>query len=343
MKIIFAGTPVFAVPFFESLLSDSDFEIVGIITQPDKPVGRKQILTPSPVKESAQNYNLPIFQPENFQDEKLINKLKNLKPDLMVVVAYGLIIPQEVLNIAKSGNINVHPSLLPKYRGASPIQNAILSGDQKTGVTIMLMDEKMDHGPILAQEEIRLNGDETGKTLPDKLAKIGAPLLIQTIKNYLAEKIQPREQNHNEATFCRLITKDEAKIDWSKPAEEIERKIRAFYPWPAAWTTLDGKRLKIFPPAVVLPLPEGVALRRAEASKASVACCDHRSNKRCPGIKKIMPPGMILEGVGEKDKLLISCDQSTLAISQLQFEGKKQMSTSEFLRGQKDLAGKILT
>lgn len=307
-KIIFFGTPQFAVPFFNSISTDAAFEIVGVVTQPDKPVGRKQIITPPPIKEAAVAKNIPVFQPEKLKsDINIINNLKQLNPNLAIVVAFGQIIPQEILNIFPNGNINVHPSLLPKYRGASPIQSAILNGDEKTGITIMLMDEKMDHGPILAQQEIILDGNETNESLHNLAAELGKNFLIETVKKYLAKEIEPQEQTHEAATFCQSINKDEAKINWSQSAKAINQKIRAFYPWPVAWTTLDDKRLKIFPPAIII------------------------SDKKSSGEIFLVD-----------NKLAVSCGEQAITLKKIQLEGKREMTAEEFLAGNHDIVGKIL-
>ncbi|MFH1392873.1 MAG: methionyl-tRNA formyltransferase [Patescibacteria group bacterium] len=234
MKIVFMGTPEFSVTILEALL-DSNYEIVAVITNPDAPVGRKQILTPSPVKILAEKNKIPVIQPEKMRD--------NI--DLAIVAAYGKIIPKNILDVPRFGTINVHPSFLPKYRGASPIQNAILNGDKKTGVTIMKLDEEMDHGPILANSELLIANSDTYESLSQKLAIAGAELLIKTIPDYVSGKIKPVEQKHSEATYTKIIKKEDGKINWSKSASETERMIRAFYPWPTAWTIWDGKILKI--------------------------------------------------------------------------------------------------
>ncbi|MEI6288483.1 MAG: methionyl-tRNA formyltransferase [bacterium] len=310
IKIVFIGTPDFAVPYLNSILADADFEVLGVITQSDKPSGRKQELTPSAVKISAEKNNLTIWQPENIKNNpELIQTLKNLQPDLLVVVAYGQIIPQEILDIATHGNINVHPSLLPKYRGASPIQSALLAGETETGISIMLMDAKMDHGPILTQEKIKLLGEETNKSLHDDLAQIGAPILINTIKKYLHQEITPTEQNHAEATFCKTISKTDAQINWSLPAKKIKQKIYAFYPWPGTWTTLDNKRVKIFPPVQIKKI--------------------NSTDKKTGQI------------ILENKKLATMCGEDFLIINNLQLEGGKEMSAENFLAGHQDIEGKF--
>ncbi len=243
MKIIFMGTPEFGAIILDKLCQTS-LKPILVITAPDKPVGRKQIITPPPVKVLAQKYNIQVAQPEKILNLKSL--IFNLKPDLIVVAAYGQILPKEILEIPKYGCLNVHPSLLPKYRGSSPIQYTILNGDKKTGVTIMLMDEKMDHGPIITNCELRIaNYKYTLKGLEKKLANLGANLLIETIPKWIQGKIKPKPQNELEATYTKIIKKQDGKIDWQKSAQEIERQIRAFNPWPGTYTIYNKKRLKI--------------------------------------------------------------------------------------------------
>ena len=315
VKIVFFGTPEFAATYLESLLNDSDFEIIAIVTQPDKPAGRNQEIIFSPVKQIAVEKNIQVFQPETLKDNsEIINQLKGLEVDLFVVVAYGSIIPQTILDIPKSGAINVHPSLLPKYRGASPIQSALLNGEKETGITIMLIDAKMDHGPILVQKVIELTGEETNDLLHESIAKDSTDLLSQTIKDYLTGKIKPQEQDHLQATFCKTIDKSEAKIDWSNSAQEIKQKIYAFYPWPGTWTIWNGKRIKIFPPVEIMEMS---ALEQDKQKK--------------PGEAFILDK-----------KLAISCGQNFLVIYKLQIEGKKEMLAEEFVRGYGNFIGSVL-
>ncbi len=247
MKIVFMGTPEFSVAILEALIN-SNYEVAAVITNPDAPIGRKQILTPSPVKQLIANGKWPIevFQPATKSELLAIShKLLAIKPDLAIVAAYGKIIPKNILDIPRYGTINVHPSLLPKYRGASPIQNAILNGDKETGITIMKVDEEMDHGNIISNLKTQISKVDTYDSLSQKLAISGAELLIKVIPDYISGKIKPVEQKHTEATYTKIIKKEDGKIDWSKSAEEIERMIRAFYPWPTAWTVWNGKILKI--------------------------------------------------------------------------------------------------
>lgn len=310
IKTVFAGTPDFAVPFLEGLFNDGDFSVSGVITQPDKPVGRKQELTASPIKLLAEKNGITVWQPEKLRNNPdILEELKLAGADLLVVVAYGQIIPQEILDLFPLGAINVHPSLLPKYRGASPLQSAILNEEEKTGISIMLMDEKMDHGPILAQEELVLDGNETTESLHDLAAIKGVPLLIKTIQAFVDKKILAIPQNDAEATFCRTITKEEARINWSNSAKKISAQIRGFYPWPVAWTTLDGKRLKILPPIEITK-------NTNKASNGSITIDD--------------------------GKIKIQCGQEAIEVNKLQLEGKSVMSSKEMINGIKDLAKKIL-
>ena len=217
IKIIFFGTPEFAWIILDKLLKQDNFEIVAVVTALDKPTGRKQILTPPPAKVLAEKNNIPVLQPAELNNE-FIENLKKYQADLMVTAAYGKIIPKEILDLFHERSLNVHPSLLPKYRGASPIQTALLNGDDKTGVTIMLMDEKMDHGSIVSSVKVSSIKDKKFTELHDKLAKFGAELLIKTIPDYLSGKIIPVEQEHEKATFCKIIKKQNGEINWNNTA-----------------------------------------------------------------------------------------------------------------------------
>jgi len=233
------GTPEFGEIILEGLVKN-DYKPILVITAPDKSVGRKQILTSTPVKKIAKKYNIPVVhQPE---------EVKKIKPDLIIVAAYGQILPKEILEIPKYGCLNVHPSLLPKYRGASPIQTTILNGDKETGVTIILMDEKMDHGPILGQRELEFSiFNFQFSKLHDKLAELGVKLLIETIPKWINGKIKPKPQDESKATYTKVLKKEDGKVDWSKSAQEIERQVRAFYPWPGAFFFIKhkGKILRV--------------------------------------------------------------------------------------------------
>jgi len=245
IKFIFWGTEKFARDILKILI-DNDYIPALIITPPDKKVGRKQILTASPVKLLALENNIKILQPEKIKNNKdFYKEITNLQADLSIVAQYGKILPLDILNIPKYKSINIHGSILPKYRGAAPVQFALLNGDKTTGVTLIQMDEKMDHGPILAQQELKIENIDTSSTLLDKLAIIGGYLLIKTIPAYLNNEMELKEQKHENATFTKLITKEDALINWENDAKIIYQKFQAYYPWPGIYTFIEGKRLKI--------------------------------------------------------------------------------------------------
>lgn len=259
---------------------------------------------------------LAIFRDPKEKISVLIEKLKILKPDLAVIAAFGKILPQEILEIPRLGFINVHPSLLPKYRGASPIQYAILNGDKETGVTIMKIDEKMDHGPIIANSILPIASSDTYKTLSEKLAKLGAELLIKTLPNYFSGKIKPSPQEHNKATYTKIIKKEDGKIDWEKSAQVLERVTRAYYPWPSAWTRIMNSEPRIT--NKVLKIIEAEVL----------------------GDKNGYQVGEVF--LADNNELAIKCGQGILVIKKLQLEGGKILSAKDFLNGHKDFIGSIL-
>lgn len=302
-NVVFFGTSDFAVPSLKALAADPRFHVIGVVTQPDRPVGRHAQLTASPVKNAAAWLGLSeIRQPEKMKDTDFQDWIRRIGPscDAFVVVSYGKILPQWLLDLPKRGVINVHGSLLPRWRGASPIQAAIAAGDSMTGVTIMKLDAEMDHGPIIATSEEKIFSTDTGGSLHDRLADLGANLLISVLSDYLDGKIEPAEQNHSLATSCNILTRDDGKIDWTKPAEAIERLVRAYNSWPGTWMDLNGKRLKIL------------------AARVGVT-----SEERRPG------EHFISNGLP-----CISCANGTiLEITRIQPEGKSPMSGAEFLRG----------
>lgn len=244
VRIIFFGTSFFAVPTLLNLVKNN-FNIVAVISQPDRPVGRQQIIEPTPVKKVAVENGLLVKQFENIHNQEAINFIKKTQPDLIIVVAYGQIIPKEILVIPKYGCLNIHPSLLPKYRGAAPVATAILNGDSETGVTIMQLDEKMDHGPIITQEIFSILDDDNMESLQNSLACEGAKMLVKILPDYLLGDIKPQPQDDFLATYTKILTKENGQINWQKTPAEIDRQIRAFYPWPGAWTTHQGKIVKI--------------------------------------------------------------------------------------------------
>lgn len=307
MKYIFFGTPEFAAIVLEKLI-DAGYIPEAIICNPDEPVGRKQILTPPPVKVLVEKFNISIFQPANKSELLAINyKLSAIRPDLAIIAAYGKIIPKEVLDIPRLGFLNIHGSLLPAYRGASPIQYAILNGDKNTGITIMKVDEEMDHGAIISNYEFLISKLDTYESLSQKLAILGAELLIKIIPDYISGKIESIEQNHLKATYTKILKKEDGRIDWSKSAEEIERMARAFYPWPMAWTIWNNKILKILEATVL------------------------NGNDKKPG-----------EVFLKNNELSVRCGKNILIIKKLQLEGGKILSAKEFLNGHKDFIGNIL-
>jgi len=301
IKIIFWGTPEFAVPSLEALVKEPGLNVQSVITNPDEPVGRKRVITPPPVKVLAQKHKIPVFQPEKLRDNPgLIEKFKKLNPDVCVVSAYGKLISKEYLKIPSLGFINVHPSLLPKYRGPTPIQSAILKGEKETGITIMTVDEKIDHGPIISNIKYQVLSTKYYKEIERDLSKIGAKLLVDTLPKYIGGKIKPKEQNHKEATFTRKFVRDDGKIDWNKSAKDIFNQIRALNPEPGTWTILNNKILKIH--------------------RATIG--NKEKNKIKPGTVKI-----------KNNDLLIKTGSGWLEVKKIQIEGKKIVSTQEFIRG----------
>ncbi len=247
-RILFLGTPDFAVPSLRALAADDRFEIVGVVTRPDKPVGRDGTITAPPVKLSALKLGITnIRQPQTLNDEAFKSWIEEIGPtcDAFVVVAYGKIFRDWFLNLPKHGLINVHASLLPRWRGASPINAAIASGDAMTGVSIMKIVREMDAGPVLAMADESILPDDTAATLHDRLSMLGAVLLPNTLANYLDGHVELQPQDESKATFCKTLTREDGKIDWTKSADEIERLLRAYTPWPGLWTEVDGKRLKV--------------------------------------------------------------------------------------------------
>jgi methionyl-tRNA formyltransferase len=244
LRVVFAGTPEFALPALKALLTQH--HVVGVLTQPDRPRGRGRTVSPSPVKALAQAHHLPIFQPQTLRSEAARAQLAALHPDALIVVAYGLILPPPVLEIARLGCLNIHPSLLPRWRGAAPVQRAILAGDTTTGVCIVRMDQGLDTGPVLLQEEFALGAHVTSGSLHSALASLGAAALIRALAGLEAGTLQPRAQSSEGVTYAPKVEKAEARIDWRRPAADIERQVRAFNPQPIAETRLEGQQLRIY-------------------------------------------------------------------------------------------------
>lgn len=244
-KIIFAGTPQFAVPVLQKLLT-SKHEVIGVYTQPDRPAGRGRQSTTSPIKIFAQQHHLPVYQPKSLRDVKEQQKLCQLKPDIIVVVGYGMLLPKAVLEIPKQGSINVHPSLLPRWRGPTPVQSALLAGDKKTGVTVMQLNERIDAGDILKQIEYEIQKNDTSKILYEQLFDIGADLLMETLDDLQQGTVIPRPQNEAEATYTKKIQKNDAKIDWTLSAKQLANQVRAYNDWPVAFTIFNGQQFRIW-------------------------------------------------------------------------------------------------
>ena len=245
LRIVFAGTPDFSVAPLEALVA-SPHEVVAVYTQPDRPAGRGRKLVPGPVKQKALDLGIPVMQPASFREDGAIGNLASLQPDLMVVVAYGLLLPESVLEIPRLGCINIHASLLPRWRGAAPIQRAILAGDSRSGVSIMQMDAGLDTGPVWLEREIALAPDETGGSLHDKLSMLGADALIQALPLIIGGDRKPVPQPEEGVCYAHKLTKEEARIDWTAPARQIDRLVRAFNPWPVAYADLDGKKVRLW-------------------------------------------------------------------------------------------------
>ena len=297
-------------------LVQAKFIFNSVITQEDKKSGRKQILTPPPVKQIAEKYNLKIYQPQKIKDLEPI--LKEIKPDLIILIAYGQFIPENIINIPRKGILNVHPSLLPKYRGPSPIKTFLLNQEQTTGISLMLLDKDMDHGAILNQKEINIDENENSSTLITKVIDLGTKMLIETIPKWLENQIEPQEQNHEKATFTKLFTKQDGKIDWNTPAKDINAKIKAFYDWPNAYTYLEYNNKK--------------QLFKIKNAKLTTE-------------QSTIKPGTIiissLDGLKKDNTLKVACQDNLLEITEIQPEGKKSISGTEFSRGYARMNGLI--
>lgn len=307
MKIVFMGTPDYAVNTLNALIKDRH-EIAAVFCQPDKPVGRKQILTPPPVKVCALEHNIPVFQPNTLRDGKAYEILKEINPEVIVVVAYGKILPKEILNIPKYGCVNGHASLLPKYRGASPIQWCIVCGETKTGVTVMRMDEGMDTGDILDSVTTEIGDEETAEELFDRLAVISADLMVDTLKKLQNGEITPTPQNHNEATYAPIIKKEMAKLDFTKTAADIHNAVRGYYSWPCAFFMLNGKRIKVLSAKI-----------------------GDNTNKNAGTV------------IANGEELVIACGNNTsIRLLTVQPEGSKPMTSKQMLCGNKITLGTVV-
>ncbi len=295
MRIVFMGTPDFAVPCLKALIDDGN-EIPAVFTQPDKPKGRGYAMTPPPVKVCALEHDIPVFQPNTLRDGEALGIMSELEPDMIVVVAYGKILPKEILELPRLGCVNVHASLLPEYRGAAPIQWAVLDGKKKTGVTAMLMDVGLDTGDMLMKAELEIGENETADELHDRLSELGAELIVQTVHSAQEGKLVREKQDDSRSTYASMLTKEMSVIDFSRPASEVHNKVRGLNSWPGASAVFGGKRIKIHRTLV-----------RSESGE----------------------PGQVLS----LEPLVVACGEGSVELTEVQPEGKKRMSAAAFVNG----------
>jgi len=301
LKLVFCGTPAFAVPSLRALLSDSYFQIAGVVTQPDRPRGRGKKMASSPVKDAALEAGVPVYQPEKIRSESSLDYFKRLAPDVVVIIAYGQIIPAALIAIPRLGWINLHGSLLPKYRGAAPINWAIINGEKVTGLTTMQIDAGLDTGPMLLKYQTGIGSDETAPDLYGQLAEAGAPLIVETLKKLDHGEITPTPQDNSQASLAPPLKKEDGRIDWFLPAPKIYNRIRGLQPWPGAFTTFRGATCRIW----------GKPLKPVAAGGT---------------------PGILLPT--QEDGLLVICGASTvLHVEQVQIEGRNRISDREFMNG----------
>jgi methionyl-tRNA formyltransferase len=324
MRIVFMGTPAFAVPPLAALVERAapgqivaeGLDIVAVVTRQDRPAGRGRAVAPTPVKQYALAHGLPIWQPGSLRRAENQEALRRLAPNVIIVVAFGQILPAEVLALPPHGCVNVHASLLPRHRGAAPISAAILAGDSETGISIILMDAGIDTGPVLAQRALPIAPDDTTETLTPKLAHLGATLLLETLPRWFRGEIQPQPQDNSAATYAPMLTKEQGRIDWSQPAGFIARQIRAYQPWPGVSTTWRGKLLKI-----VHAQPLSIDLNH---------------------VADLAPGKVTLESFPTGRMLVVACGTGALRLEVVQLEGKRAMSAEEFLRGYPGIVGESL-
>ncbi|MBQ3899090.1 MAG: methionyl-tRNA formyltransferase [Lachnospiraceae bacterium] len=312
MKIVFMGTPDFAAGALKAII-EAGHEVTLVVTQPDRAKGRSDKLIPSPVKEVALEHNIPVFQPLKIKTPEAVAELRKYDADIFIVAAFGQIISQEILDMPRYGCVNIHASLLPKYRGASPIQRVILDGEKKTGVTIMQMDAGIDTGDMLYKVETEISDEDTFETLHDRLTGIGAEAIVEALPLIESGELVPEKQDDSQSCYAKLIKKEMGKIDFNKSAEEVSRLVRGMNPWPSAYTFLSGKQMKVWRVSV---LPQ----------------TDENSGRAVPG--------EIVELT--KDGITVKCGEGSVKILELQLEGKKRMAAKDFLLGAKPEVGSIL-
>jgi methionyl-tRNA formyltransferase len=300
LRIVFCGTPGFALPSFRRLLAQPDFRVEAVVTQPDRPRGRGRQVSSSPIKDAALEAGISVYQPEEIKSDSAFDFFSRLKPDIVAIIAYGQIIPPRLLDIPRLGWVNLHGSLLPKYRGAAPINWAIINGETRTGVTTMQVEAGLDTGPVLLKREVEIEPDETAPELAERLAEIGAALLADTLHGLERGGLKPQPQDSSQATFAQLLKKEDGRIDWSVPAQAIYNRIRGLQPWPGAFTTFRGKMCHIWG----RPASEGIAS---------------------------VPPGFVVERAGE---IFVSCGSATaLRLEFAQLQGRKRITAREFANG----------
>lgn len=312
MRIVYMGTPEFAAVALDAIVKEH--EVVAVITQPDKPQGRNRKLVPTPVKVKAQAYDIPVYQPVKIREEESVQMIRDYNPDVIVVAAYGQILPESILNIPKYGCINIHASLLPKYRGAAPIERAIIDGEVMTGVTTMYMAKGLDTGDMIEKAEVPITGEDTGASLHDKLAEAGAALILTTLAKLEAGTVTRTKQDDAQSCYAAMLTKELGRMDFTRPAVELERLIRGLNPWPCAYTTIDGKNVKLYK-AEVINLDAQMRQTLQEKSEQTLTFI----------------PGEIVEVA--KKYFVIACGEGALRVRNLQPEGKKAMDTSAYLNG----------
>lgn len=337
MKIVYMGTPDFAVGALEALIK-AGHEIIAVVTQPDKAKGRSDKLVYSPVKECALAHNLPVWQPLKIKRPEAVEELKKYEADVFVVAAFGQILSKEILDMPKYGCLNIHASLLPKYRGSSPIQWTVINGEEKTGVTIMQMNEGVDTGDILYQKEMLLDKKETGESLFDKLAVLGAEAIVEALPLLEAGALTPIPQKEEEATHTVMLNKSMGRVDWNKSAMELERLVRGLNSWPSAYTFYEGRQLKIWE-ADVEEDEKRIQGSGAENAAGSITAAGaNATDDKVAGIN--VAPGQVI--AVEKNRFAVACGEGALWITSLQMEGKKRMSTYDFLLGKGITIGDML-
>lgn len=307
-NVAFFGTPDFAVPMLEALFSMPEINVYTVVTQPDRPVGKKQVISPPPIKTLAEKNNVTVLQPQSIKTKEFEQELKELKLDAVIIVAYGKIIPENLLDIPTHGWLNVHASLLPNYRGASPIQAAILAGEDTTGVTLMKIDKGLDTGPTIVKKQCSIKPDDNFEILHDSLSKLGAKLIKESLIPYLNGELQPEIQDESPTSVTKKVSRKDGQVDWTEPAEQIERQIRAYTPWPGAYCFCEGKRLKILE-TVVIQLPSQ------------------------------LPPGTVLQ---RGNSIIVGTKKNGLQLKTIQLEGKKKQPIESFIKGYPEFVKAVL-